>query len=183
MLYPRQPYSDQERLIKLDQARQREVEGQFNDYREAMVKIIRETGNVAKVTEVTGVSRSRFYRFCEEYPDFAAEIAEARAEAFEHLEDIARCRAVHGHVKTRTKRIKIEDAWGCEVWVEHEQIEEHTYDNNLLVKLLEANMPNKWRQRSSVEIDPGEKAQTLAGLLLSAATQDPDEDTPTMGTA
>ncbi len=131
-------------------------QGRFEEGREACIAELRRTGNASAAYRAGGFSRSLFYQKIETDPSFRAEVEDAREEAFDNLEDLVRCRATDGYIKTKRKRVKAEDDWGCPIWVTVEVVEENMVDNGLLLRLLEANRPFKWRRHSQIEMEPGE---------------------------
>ncbi len=120
--------------------------------RERFVKALAATGNVTAAVALAGTSRTRVYARRMADPAFAAAWDDAEESAADELEAEARRRAVEGIEQPIISMGKLAtDADGNVVMVKR-------YSDALLVLLLKAHRPDKFRERGSVEISgPGEK--------------------------
>lgn len=118
-------------------------------------------GNVTFGCREAGVPRPTIYWWQEHDDQFAAAFREAEIEATEHLESEARRRAVDGVVSTKG----IYSRQGQLIAEETET----KYSDTLLVFLLKARAPEKYRERVQLQHADAEGGQLdLASLVLSA---------------
>lgn len=110
--------------------------------KKAFLEDFRRRGNVSAACETVGVPRRTLYRWREGDAAFAAAFAEAEVEATECLEEEARRRAVEG--VTNEKGIFHHGKLiGTHV--------ETNYSDTLLIFLLKARAPEKYRERVDVK--------------------------------
>lgn len=102
----------------------------------------RQHGNVSAAARTAGIDRSTVYRWQESDETFLGEYRVAEIEATEHLEHAAYQRAVEG-VEHSTPIIYK----GSTVAT----IEEIKYSDTLLIFLLKARAPEKYRENSRIE--------------------------------
>lgn len=133
--------------------------------REKFLRALRETGVVAAACAAAGITRPTAENYRKAYPDFAEAWEDAKLDAADALEEEARRRAVMG-----VERVILYkgDPVGTKTH----------YSDSLLLALLKANNPNKFRENSSLELtgrDGGpvqlsdhEKAAKLAAILNAA---------------
>jgi hypothetical protein len=116
--------------------------GQSEHLKKAFLDLFRLTGNISQSCAAAGISRrATVYEWQEHDDDFAAAFREADIEATETLETEARRRAVLGVHKYKP--------------IYHEGqllevVEEITYSDTLLIFLLKARAPEKYRERVDV---------------------------------
>lgn len=122
------------RAIRLRQAHLVEpVEDRVDEFMEEFKK----SGNITAASEVCGFNRRCVYDWKEIFPDLEQELADARLEAIERLEEEARARATKGvnrPVFQKGKKVG---------YVTH-------YSDNLLMFLLKGNAPEKFRDNLNV---------------------------------
>ena len=109
------------------------------------LKKYRETANIKVSCKAAGISRQTYYDWRDEDGAFKAQLAEADLEAMDTLEYAAHDRAVNGipsYVVSQGKLVYGPD--------KHPLIE-HKYSDTLLITLLKARMPEKYKDKSSVE--------------------------------
>lgn len=106
------------------------------------VELVRLTGNKSLSARAIGFGPARIAKEREEDPEFAAAVREAEMEAADALEAEARRRAVEGVV--REKWIGPADGGRF--------VEETQYSDQLLIRLMEANSPDKFASRSKTEL-------------------------------
>lgn len=107
----------------------------------------RALGNVTRACELAGIrERTTVYDWKTADPEFAAAYAAAEIEATEHLEAEAQRRATEGLVKKKFTRNgdPILDPETGEHYIERE------YSDTLLIVLLKARAPEKYRERHEV---------------------------------
>lgn len=114
-------------------------------------------GNVSYGADHAGIQRSTVYRWQEHDDAFAAAYREAEIKATETLEAEARRRAVVGVDKQR----RVYDNRGNLI----DEYTETTYSDTLLIFLLKARAPEKYRDRHDI---------TSGGQPLQAAHTDLD---------
>lgn len=108
----------------------------------AFLDQLSETGNVRLACETVGIERSTAYRLKERDPSFAVEWEEAQEQAADLLEQEARRRAYEGNLEPVFGRVA-RDTDG--------QIGEiRKYSDTLLIFLLKAARPDKYRERRDV---------------------------------
>lgn len=125
------------------------------------------TGNISTATEASGVVRQTHYDWLESDPDYQIAFAEAQKQSVEMLEAEARRRAVEGVRKLKFhqgsmvmvptgKMVKVQEKNDHGEIFESEQPEmvpyvEHEYSDVLLIVLLKAHAPQKYRDNLSVK--------------------------------
>lgn len=136
--------------------------------REIWLATFRDTGNIRLACEAAGVSRSTVDRYRREDSSFAEAWAQAEEDAADHLEDAAYKRAVDGVSRRRY------DKDGNLV------AEEQVYSDTLLLALLRARRPAKFRDNQKIELDAkldakvtdeSKRASRIAGILGLAASR------------
>lgn len=116
------------------------------------IELLRTTGNPSVAARAIGFAPSTLRRHKDEDAAFAEEWADALDEAADALEAEARRRALDG--VTREKYIGTKDNGRF--------IEELHYSDTLLVRLLEANKPDKFANRSKTELSNPDGSMTPA---------------------
>jgi hypothetical protein len=117
------------------------------DRRERFLKALAETGIVTLAAEIIGVSRARVYQVQKEDPGFAAGWAEAEEQAADALEAEAWRRAVDGvrePVVSGGKLVRDDDGRPLAI---------QRYSDQLMLVLLKARRPEKFKDRAVVEHD------------------------------
>lgn len=103
------------------------------------------TGNISVACQRTGTARATAYAWRAQDADFAAAWLEAELQATEVLEEEARRRASDGLIRKKFDKGKpIIDLETGEQYVERE------YSDTLLIFLLKARNPEKYRERTDV---------------------------------
>lgn len=115
-----------------------------------------ETGNIRLAAKTSGINRSTHYDWLEADDDYRRAFEAAQQEAAEVLEAEAHRRAVAGTQRLKFNRQgqPIIDPRNGQPYIEHE------YSDVLLIFLLKGLMPEKYRERSQVDM-----SATLAGNL------------------
>ena len=116
--------------------------GQMEQLKKPFLLDFAQTGNVTESCENVGVGRTTVYRWKEDDNDFLIGWHQAEIEATERLETAARRRAVDG-VTTITPILHR----GKVVY----QVEETKYSDTLLIFLLKARAPEKYRERVQMQ--------------------------------
>lgn len=102
-------------------------------------------GSIRRTCQELGCSASTHYKRLAESEEYAAAFAQAEEEAIQHLEDVARRRADQGVPRMKFhqgKPCRVRDSRGRMVdYVEYE------YSDQLLMFLLRAHRPAKYRER------------------------------------
>jgi hypothetical protein len=120
-----------------------------------------ELGNLTVAARATGVSRSAVYKWKDTDEAFAAALAEADAQATEVLEAEARRRAVEGNPHTKS--------WYDRGGLLVAQETEITFSDTLLIFLLKARDPRKYRERVQLQhADANGDVLDLASLVRAA---------------
>lgn len=102
-------------------------------------------GNITRAAEQVGVPRQRVYQWQEHDDQFASAFREAEVQATEVLESEARRRAVDGIEKHR----RVYDSRGNLI----DEYTEQLYSDTLLIFLLKARNPAKYRERVEQTIE------------------------------
>lgn len=119
----------------------------FREWRPKFVATLAECGNITHAADMAGIDRSTAYRARERNSRFAAEWDEAMEEATDALEKEARRRAVEGVSEPIFYQ-------GQEVGTVQR------YSDTLLIFLLKAHRPEKYRERYDVTTG-GEKLEIV----------------------
>jgi hypothetical protein len=109
--------------------------------REHFLKVLADTGSVTAAVAVAGTSRTRVYELRKAHPAFAAAWEEAEETAADALEAEAWRRAVEGvpvPLVSAGKIVRDDDG---------QPIAIRRYSDNLLLALLKAHRPEKFRDR------------------------------------
>jgi hypothetical protein len=123
------------------------------------VEALAETGNVTAAVRLAGTSRTRAYELRKTDPAFAAAWDEAEQVAADKLEAEAWRRAVDGIEEPMVSGGKlVRDDNGQPIAIRR-------YSDQLLTALLRAHRPEKFRERTAVEIDISDR---LADRLEAA---------------
>nr|BDD45126.1 hypothetical protein 14 [bacterium] len=109
-----------------------------------LIELINCAGNMTLASELVGISRETVRRHKNENPEFSKAYAAAQQEALTALEDEARRRAVNGVEKPVFHKGEV-----CGYVKE--------YSDTLLIVLLKAHMPEKYKERHQVDLEAGEK--------------------------
>lgn len=120
----------------------------------AFLEVYRQTGNVWRSCNDTGVQRSSIYQWQEHDEQFVLAMKVAEAEAIERLEEEARRRAYDGCTREKGVYYKGEKV-GSEIITD--------YSDTLLTLLLKANRPEKYKERLEVSQPP---VKAYAGVDL-----------------
>ena len=129
--------------------------------REAFLKELRRRGNVSDAARAAGVDRSTPYRWREAEPEFAAAWDDAVEVAVDSLEKEAWRRARDGVLKP--------------VYQKGEKVGQvREYSDQLMVTLLKAHRPEKYRERTQTELTG------LGGgdLVIKVEYDDPNPNGP-----
>lgn len=112
------------------------------DWGDIYLKALSETGNVQESCRVAKISRRTPYERQERDKTFAAACKESLEEATEKLELEARRRALHGLERKKfDKGVPLIDPATGEQYVERE------YSDTLMIFLLKAHKPDKYREK------------------------------------
>ena len=105
------------------------------------------TANVTQSAKAVGISRRHAYRVQESDPEFAADWAEAMEEACDALEEEARNRAMGTYISYKFTKS------GDPIYhpLTNEPYAERAVSDTLLILLLKAHRPDKFKDRSAVE--------------------------------
>lgn len=142
--------------------------------REPFLKALATLGNYKGAAEAAGIDRKTVYRWRKDDPTFEQECVDALDEATDGLEAEARRRAVEGVDEPLTFQGAI---FG----------QVRRYSDQLLTLLLKANRPEKFREKSSMEltgagggpvkVDDAAASAKLAAILAAAqARRNTDAD-------
>jgi hypothetical protein len=116
---------------------------QNRHHKKAFLEMFRRTGNIsAAVRLVPGLARSTVYVWLKTDAQFEADFQDAELESTEIMEEEAARRAVEGVPRTRRNYHR------GELVDEYEEIQ---YSDTLLMFLLKARAPQKYRERFSHE--------------------------------
>jgi hypothetical protein len=117
----------------------------------AFLAALRDGGNVYRACVCAGVARGAMYRLREADPVFASAWQEALEEAADRLEEEARRRAVEGLARKwfNSKGEPLIDPETGEQYFERE------YSDGLLMQLLKAARPRKYRDNVGIEQSAG----------------------------
>jgi hypothetical protein len=130
------------------------------------LKIFRETANIKHSCKVAGISRQTFYEWRNNDEVFKAQLATAELEANDTLEYAGHDRAVNGvpsYVVSNGHLVYEEipafdeegkpklDRYGKQEYLRGRPIVERKYSDTLLITLLKARMPEKYKDKSQVE--------------------------------
>jgi hypothetical protein len=127
-----------------------------------------ELGNLTAAARATGVSRGVVYKWKDEDEAFAAAFGEADVAATEVLEAEARRRAVEGNPHTKS--------WYDRSGLLVAQETEITYSDTLLIFLLKARDPRKYRERVQLQhADANGEVLDLASLVRAARAVTEDQ--------
>lgn len=155
--------------------------------REKFLARLREGFSILAACEASGLNRRVAYRHRETDPEFASAWDEALEEGTDRLEDEARRRAVDGVEKVVVSAGAIVEILDPETGCKS-PLMVTTYSDRLLVKLLEARRPAKFRSGVQVNMEADDAAEVLAILqaarkraLLGAGAEDPPADGDPVG--
>jgi hypothetical protein len=113
--------------------------------RKRFLEVLAETGNVTVAVRLSGTSRTRAYELRKADDEFAAAWGEAEEIAADRLEAEAWRRAVEGIAEPLVSAGKIvRDDDGQPIAIRR-------YSDNLLLALLKAHRPDKFRERRAIE--------------------------------
>lgn len=116
-----------------------------NRARERFLKVYAQCGNITSAAKVAGVGRASIYIWQEHYPDFVVAMRDADLQATEVLEKEAWRRAREGHAEP--------------VFQHGKQVGTiQRYSDQLLMFLLRARAPERYRDRVDVSLTPTIKA-------------------------
>ena len=118
------------------------------DWKPAFLKEVARTGNILLTCELVGIGRRTFYTHRDSDQEFASAASEALEIATERLEEEARRRAFDGLVRKKFDKggKPILDPETGEQYVERE------YSDTLLIFLLKAHNPKKYREAVKHEV-------------------------------
>jgi len=129
----------------------------------AFLAAMRRTGNISAAARAANVDRSMHYTWLEQDFNYRKSFEDAKAESIEVLEAEARRRAIAGIKRlkfTRNGKPIIDPKTG-------EPYVEHAYSDTLLIFLLKAEAPEKYRERLDVSGPGGGPIATVAEHSLS----------------
>lgn len=109
------------------------------------------TGNVSASARAADINRTTAYGWKDDDEAFAAAWEVAEQESIDALELEARRRAYEGVRRVRTSGGKVVEVWDAER-DRFVPLIEHEYSDTLMVLLLKAHRPEKYRERQSVEM-------------------------------
>lgn len=131
------------------------------DWAPRFLASLRETANIRASAEAAGVDRTTAYRRRDSDPAFAAAMAAALDDAVDSLELEARRRAYHGVRKPVIYQGEVSGVWLDEAGrrVSHDApgarfvpLTLVEYSDTLMIFLLKAHRPEKYRENSRVEV-------------------------------
>lgn len=124
-----------------------------------------ETGVVSRACTMAGISRATFYEWLDSDPEFATAAMAAAEEAADGLETEAHRRAVYGTVKPLMSggKMVLDDVG--------EPVMLREYSDTLLIFLLKARRPARFRERYDVTVAPPD-----TGIPVVAANGEQVED-------
>lgn len=163
-----------------------------------LLKAYRECGNVKASCKAAGIHRSTFYDWRANDEAFAATLAEAEKDACDTLEMAAYERAVKGveSIVVSMGRVVYEeipllddegkpklDKRGEPMYQHGKAIKERKYSDTLLITLLKARLPEKYRERQHIDLTAhitqlAEQAKDELLNDLAAALADEDAEQP-----
>lgn len=117
------------------------------DWKPAFLAALAATGNITASCDRAGIDRDTFYVHRDRDPEFRAKMRRAIGVATEALEGEARRRAYEGLLRKKFGK-------GGEPLIDPdtgEQYAEREYSDTLLIFLLKAHKPRKYRERKEVE--------------------------------
>jgi hypothetical protein len=130
------------------------------NWREKVLKALRETGNITDSCRRAGINKDTFYQHRDKDPEFAAALAEAIEASIENLELEARRRAAKGCKRPVYQQGRL---------VGYVQ----EYSDTLLIFLLKAHKPEKYRERYAIkhggELEIHEVVETVVRTREEAA--------------
>ena len=137
--------------------------------RATFLEALRETCNVTRAAEAAGVSRQTIYNWREKDPEFEAQVKAAKVKAVEALEDEAHRRAFEG-----IEEPIVSPRHGVIGYT-------RVYSDRLAEFLLKAHAPQKYRERTSLELtgkdggpvqlDVAQREARLAQIVATAAAR------------
>ena len=147
------------------------------NWKKRFLDTMRETANVRLACHAAGIPRSSAYFRREKNKKFAAEWDEAIEEATDMLEAVALARAVKGIERKRTVTTKEIKPDGSPQIISIQEISEQQYSNTLLMRLLEAHRPEKYRAHFEISANLS-NAELLASIQarLTRLRQGPARD-------
>lgn len=138
--------------------RQHAREESVETWRALFIAALRNSGNVRASCQAAGVERSTAYRAYQSSPEFAAAWDGALEEAIDTLEAAAWTRARDGVKRTEPLMYQGQKV-GEKVITE--------YSDSLMITLLKAHRPEKYRERFDVEIkDMRARAETAVQEMM-----------------
>src|SRR5262245_35840822 len=140
------------------------------NWKRRFIDTLRETANVRMSCKQAGIPRSSAYYKREKDSKFAAEWDEAIEDAVDSLELAATARAVNGLERRRPIWMKVKDAEGNEIVQKVDEVVEREYSDTLLIFLLKAHRPEKYRERYEV------KNTGVSKIEVVYVEQPPDQD-------
>ncbi len=114
--------------------------------KKAFLESFRQHGNITRACRLSTASRSSVYRWKDEDDQFASDFHVAEMEATEHLEEAAYVRAVEG-----VRRLKFERGEAILDPATGEPYTEMECSDTLLIFLLKARAPEKYRERHDIK--------------------------------
>jgi hypothetical protein len=122
---------------------------------ERFLKAYRESGNIKASCKVAGINRQTFYNWRDHDTDFQAQLPDAKEDACDTLEFAAYEQAVKGiEVVTYEEIIDLDkdgkiklDQLGEPVMRRSKRTVERKFSNSLLIRLLMANRPEKYKDK------------------------------------
>jgi hypothetical protein len=127
-----------------------------SDKKRLFLAAIRRGMNVAKAAKFAGATRSLHYYCLKAQPEYAAAFEDAKREGYEYrvelLEDLAFQHALKGVAKPVVYQGQVSRVWNQEKQqFENEPLTITEFDHTLLMNLLRAGKPARYRERHEVE--------------------------------
>lgn len=127
------------------------------------LRYLASSGNLSYSLKQVGISRSTFQNTCNQNKEFDALVEEAKQYAADMLEMEARRRAEQGTDKG--------------IWHQGDLVgTEKVYSDSLMKTLLEAHLPEKYRRRSSIDVNQTAVTCTFADMVDYMARRDDGEN-------
>jgi len=112
---------------------------QVKNRKKAFLAVYAQLGNIKNAAEIAEIDRTTHYDWLKNDPEYVLDFADAELQAGEHLEQEARRRAVEGVEKP--------------VFYQGKQCGTiREYSDTLLIFLLKGAMPEKYRDRTTVDV-------------------------------
>lgn len=141
--------------------------------KKAFLEAFAEYGNVTTAARIAGCSRRSAYNWLDTDEDYAAEYREAEIQATERLEEMARERAAGYEVVDETTEVMrtitgsaVLDENGQPKYIVTKRVAKREYNPTLLMFLLKARAPEKYREKYDVTTQGQPMQQAMVGSAL-----------------